>query len=211
MVSSFLILLYASILDIKYREVDSRLWRTMLGFGILFILVDFSQSNNRNLLLLFIFITVVAFVFSSAIYYLGLMGGGDAKLLTALGAMFPFLPMGSFLLPTFFLSVFTNAILLAILVNLWLFASNIGHLGGVHSLKELFRLFVARRKDANQVGRFEAVLEEGKFFIDMGKAEFGGSGREGEVWAVPALPFVVFMTIGFLISFAYGDVIAIIL
>jgi preflagellin peptidase FlaK len=211
MVSSFLILLYASVLDIKYREVDSRLWKLIIAIGSLLILADVFLTKNPRLLLPFTIILFIAVVFSFSLDYFGLMGAGDAKLIIGLGAMFPFLPKGNFILPTFFLSVFTNAILLGLLINLWVFVLNIKHLRDVRHFNEFVRLFGAYKKDANEVGQFEAVLDEGKLFLGTKNAEFGRGVREGEVWVSYALPFVVFMTIGFLISVSYGDAIAIIL
>ncbi len=203
-------LVYAAYLDLKYREIDSRVWRYMTALGALFLLADIILTKNPRLLLPFAIILAIAIVFSVSLHYFGLMGGGDAKLLIALGAMFPFLPRGNFVLPTFFLSVITNAILLGLLINLGIFVLNLKHLKYVRRFKKLVRLFGAYKKDAKDVGKFEAVLDEGSLFLGTKNTEFGRGAREGEVWVSYALPFVVFMTIGFIISVLHGDLLTLI-
>jgi preflagellin peptidase FlaK len=177
----------------------------MIAFGVIFLALDIYAIKNLKLLIPFIFIISIAAVFSVTLHYFGLMGGGDAKIIIGLGAMFPLLPDGNFVFPVFFLSAFTNAIFISFLLPLWFFISNIRLLPDVKFPREVLRLFVARKKNAKDVGKFEAVLDEGRFFMGTKNVEFGGGTREGEVWAAPALPFVVFLTIGFVVSITYGD------
>ncbi len=199
------LLLYASFQDVRHREIDNWVWQAMLALGLITIAMDIQQFNNERLLIPFVFILGTAAVFSLILHYLGLIGGGDAKLIIGLGAVFTFLPPRNFIFPAFYLSVFTNAIIIALLVPLAFFISNLEHLKPINSLRDLPRLFVARKKDAKDVGRFETVLEEGKLFIGTKNVQFGGDKSKGEVWAVPALPFAVFLTAGFLVSISYGD------
>jgi len=182
----------------------------MSVLGALFLLADIYLTKNPRLLLPFAIILAIAVVFSVTLNYFGMIGGGDAKLLIGLGAMFPFLPKGSFILPTFFLSVFTNAILLGLLINLWVFLLNLKNLRDVRSLKEFARLFGAYKKDARDVSQFEAVLDEGRLFIGSKNVEFGRGVRKGEVWVSYALPFAFFITLGFVISVTYGDLLTLI-
>ncbi len=203
--SSILLLAYASLQDIKDREIDSLIWRSMVLLGVAYFLLDVISLGFYELFRPFIFILAMAAVFAFALERLGLIGGGDAKLLIGLGAMFPFLPPGEFILPAVFISVFTNAIVLALMVNVGFFLSNLKHIKEAKSIWEVLRLFVAQKKDAEELGRFESVLEEGRIFIGTRKAEFGAASRKGDVWAVPALPFAVFISFGLIISIFYGD------
>lgn len=205
-ISSLLLLFYASFLDLKHREIESKVWQSMVALGVLFLLIDVYSVKNPKIFISFVLILGIAVIFSVSLHYLGLIGGGDAKILIGLAAVFPFLPRGNFILPAFFLSVFTNAIFLALLIPAGFFAANLKHLGSVRSPKELFRLFIARKKDAKDVGEFEAVLNGGRFFINTKNVEFGSGGRSGEVWVTPAVPFVILLTAGFIISAVYGDV-----
>jgi preflagellin peptidase FlaK len=180
----------------------------MIALAAFFILFDISRSNNPRLFIPFIIITALAALFSVSLHYLGLVGGGDAKLLIALGAMFPFLQTSNFIMPVFFLSVFTNAVLISLLIPLIFFVLNLKHLGGVRTPRDFLRLFVAYKKDAKDLGSFEAILDEDQLFINSRKVELGKVHREGEVWVTPAFPFVVFLTVGYLISIFYGDLLS---
>ncbi|RMF90890.1 MAG: A24 family peptidase [Methanobacteriota archaeon] len=205
--SSMLILSYGSLQDIKRREIDSIVWQAMVVLAAFFLVLDVYSEGEPRLLIPFIFIVLVGIVFSAGIHHLGLMGGGDAKLLIGLSAMFPLLPPGGrFIFPALFLSVFTNAILISLLIPLWFFISNIRMLPEVRGYRDLLRLFAARRKEAKDVGRFEAVLDDDRLFISTKNVEFGAGDRDGEVWAAPALPFIVFLTAGFVVSILYGDI-----
>jgi preflagellin peptidase FlaK len=207
---TLLFFLYASYLDLKYREIDPRLWQSMIGLGFLIILADIVDLNNPRLLIVFLIILLLATIFAISIHYLGLMGGGDVKLIIALGAMFPYLPSGSFILPTLFLSAFTNAIVIALTIPLFFFIYNLKHLPSTRSPKDFLRLFVAYKKDAKNLDHFEAVLNEGQLFINTKNMELGKTNKMGSVWVTPAFPFVVFLTAGFTISVFYGDILSII-
>ncbi len=210
-ITSLLILSIASYMDVKHREIDRRIWLLMTALGGLFLLLDITSIGNIRLFALFLFILSLAVLFSVSLHYLGLIGGGDAKMLIGLGAMYPYLPSGSFLLPAFFLSVFTNAVVIALVIPLLFFLMNLKLLREVKSIKEFIRLFVGYKKSSKDVGSFEAVLEENQLFVNTKTVELGKISSEGEVWVTPAFPFVVFITAGFLISILYGDLIKLVL
>jgi preflagellin peptidase FlaK len=182
----------------------------MMVLAAFFIFIDISRTNNLRLFITFIFVTALAALFSVSLHYLGLVGGGDAKLLIALGAMFPFLQTSNFILPTFFLSVFTNAVLISLLIPLIFFVLNLKNLGSVRTPRDFVRLFVAYKKDSKDLGSFEAILEEDQLFINSRKVELGKAHRTGEVWVTPAFPFVVFLTAGFVVSIIHGDILSLI-
>ena len=208
-IATLVALTYASYLDIKTREIDSRIWRAMVALGVILIFFDAITFENPRVLIFAAFAIIISLIFTVPLNYLGLMGGGDAKLLIALATMFPFLPHSKFIIPLFFLSVFTNAIVIAVSIPLLFFIKNIKHLRDVRRFKEFFRLFVGYKKNAADVGEFETILKEGQVFIDVNKVELGkGSKGDGEVWVTPAIPFVVFLTAGFIISIVYGDLIS---
>ncbi len=207
---SLAVLIYASYLDLRYREIDPRLWRSMTAAGILLLAADLFQTRNTRLLTVFAIVLAIAVGFSVSLHYLGLMGGGDSKLLIALGAMFPLLPEGNFVLPIFFLSVFSNGVLIALIAPLIILVQNLRHFEPVRSPHDILRLFTGYRKDARNLGPFEVVVGERQLFFNVRKAELGKSDAVGEVWVTPAIPFVVFLTAGFLLSVTYGDLLSII-
>jgi len=208
--ATLVLLVYASILDLQSREINRFAWQSMAGLGIILLAIDLAASKSLSLLVSASIILGIAIAFAVTVNYLGLMGGGDAKLLIGLGAMFPTLPHGTYLLPAFFLTVFSNAIIASLLVPITFFLRNLGELRSVRSPRDFLRLFIAYQKDSKDLGRFETVLEDGQLYINAREVELGETESEGIVWATPALPFVVFLTLGFIISVLYGDLIAVI-
>jgi preflagellin peptidase FlaK len=197
--------LYASYLDLRHREIDPRIWRSMTALAIVILIIDIGMNKDPSLFRDFIIIFSIAVLFSLSLYHFGLLGGGDVKLLIALGAMFPRLSTGNFIFPALFLSVFTNAILVALIMPLIFFFHNLKQIRHVRSPSEFLRLLIAYKKNAKELGSFEVVLGEGRIFGNTDKTPLGKTQKKGEVWVTPALPFVVFMTAGFLATVVYGD------
>jgi prepilin signal peptidase PulO-like enzyme (type II secretory pathway) len=66
------------------------------------------------------------------------------------------------------------------------------------------------KKKGDNVGRHEAIIAKNGeycFFISGRKAELGVK-AEGEVWVSPAIPFIIPITLGFLISLIFGDILS---
>jgi preflagellin peptidase FlaK len=70
---------------------------------------------------------------------------------------------------------------------------------------ELVKMFLGYRVRAEEVGRHEAIMGD-RVFMDVRKTRLGEKGSPGErVWVTPAVPFVIPLTLGFLIAALYGD------
>lgn len=199
------ILIYALVLDLRSRTIDSRLWKILGLGGLLILAVQMILGSDMNILPALGLSLFTAIIFSYTMYWLGLMGGGDAKLLMALSIMHPILPAGKFIIPLFFLSVFTNAILISLTIPILFFLRNIPHIKDVRNPRNLIRLFIAYQKDAAQLGRFETPLEEGQLYVSVKEAVLGETSAKGMIWVTPAIPFVLFLTLGYLASISYGD------
>lgn len=199
---TFLVLVYASALDWKYREIDDKSWLSLAALGVLFLLYDFEVRN-------FLISVAAAAIFGLALCRLGLMGGGDAKILIGLGALFPVYPNTVTLFPVFAISVFMNAVLLSAALPLFFFIYNLRRLKEVKSLRDFFVLFLGYKKDASQIKRYEAVVES--IFLDVNKVQLGRKSSEGEVWVTPALPFLIPITFGFLTAIFFGDLVSFII
>lgn len=198
---AFSVLIYASILDWRHREIDDKSWLSLVALGIFFLLHDFEVRN-------FLISVAATAIFSVALCRLGLMGGGDAKILIGLGFLFPVYPNAA-LLPVFAISVFTNAVLLSALLPLFFFIRNLKHLKEVKSVRDFYVLFLGYRKDASQIKNYEAVVDS--IFLNVNEVELGRKDREGEVWVTPALPFLVPITLGFLVAVFFGDLVSFII
>ena len=160
----------------------------------------------------------VAFVISvfttallmGSLHRLGLLGSGDAKVLVGLAAVLPRPPPGAYtLFPTLALSAFTNAVFLTSLLPVLFLLKNLKEGLGPG---ELPRALLGYRRRVADMRPYEVVLEEGgrlKTFYDVRGARLGERpNTEGTVWVTPAIPFLVPLTLGFLIALLWGDVIS---
>jgi len=115
---SLLIFVYASVSDIKKREVSNKVWLIMAPLA--FVLTIFQCIVfSPELLQLYLLSFVITAVLSVALFYAGAFGGADAKALMCLALALPsyqnylFQSSASFMSPIFSVSVFSNGVLLA--------------------------------------------------------------------------------------------------
>jgi|GEM_PF-3489827 len=208
-------LLRASVQDLKEREIDDASWK-----GLLIVSVFLAVFEARNAKLTYAFLRLLlllasAGILSFSLSRLGIMSTGDSKIIFALSVLFPSLPDGKFVFPAFFLSVFSNAVILTLAAPLYFFITNMKKTRTkeikINSLKDVLRLFVGYYKEREDIGKFEAVLE-GKIFLRVNEPKLFEKAAEIEgnpksIFVTPALPFVVFIFYGFLVSVFYGDLI----
>jgi preflagellin peptidase FlaK len=211
LVLTLAILLCASLLDWRHREIDDRSWMGLLASGFLFFIYDFYKLGSGVLLKYFVISVVFSFFLAMVLFYTGLMGGGDGKILMGIGAMYPFYPNQILsMFPLFVMSVFTNAILLAALVPFGFFALNIKRLREVKSARDFLLLFLGYPKRARDVSEFEAVIgEKGSYslFVDARRVELGKKTDSDEVvWVSPAIPFLIFVTLAFILTYSGIDI-----
>ena len=121
-----LILVISAYTDLSQRKIFNIVTFSAIVMGLVLNLLFFGWSGFLNSLLAF----GVGFLVFLIIYVLGGLGGGDVKLIGAIGAIKGF----PFILDAMFLSIFTGGIF-ALLVMVW---------NGVlrRSLKNIFRLIV---------------------------------------------------------------------
>lgn len=208
----------ASLQDLKSREIDDILWKGLL-LSSAFLAAAEAYSKNyiiygfAKLLLLLASAGILSFLLRR----FGTMSSGDAKIIFSLSVLFPsLLPLqqNKFMFPAFFLSVFSNAVILSLSAPLYFFAANLKSIKAgkikVSSLKGVVRLFIGYYKEEGKVEKFEARLED-KLFLrvdEPGLFEKSASAQDDKaVFVTPALPFVVFIFYGFLASVFYGDLI----
>ena len=111
-----IILAYASISDIREREVSNRVW---VVYGPLAIaLTSFRIILFPSLFMIAIFSIILLSLFSLTIFYLGLFGGADAKALICISLANPVFPQT---ISSFFPS-FHPFLTLAVFYNSYLFS-----------------------------------------------------------------------------------------
>ena len=215
------ILIKASIYDWKSREIPDSLWILLIIFAIPLNLIQYiiSPFNLLFSFLQFIIILGIAII----MFYLG-FGGADIKALIALSIMFPIYPRIWIFpiinegLSIFTLSVLSNSLLIAPAIALGLFFRNVLR----RERGRLIYYFIGYKVDINNIPKFHNLLEyidENGQLVRVIKAvepddemlkrleDAKSKGLIDKVWVTPALPFLVFITVGFIIAITLGDLI----
>jgi len=110
---------YASWSDLKTREVSDRVWIVMAPLAAALTLIQFALFNPQSLPI-YVISFAISVALSIALFYLGAFGGADAKALMCLALVLPIYPNSLFqfnvprVSPVFPLTVFSNAVLLAV-------------------------------------------------------------------------------------------------
>ncbi len=231
-------LLYASYSDIKTRRVSNDVWKLMIVAGSPFILYEiivYGLSHIIHLMISFGFI----FVFVYILFYLNAFGGADAKAFMVIALIIPSYPIidllgqsipiyGPPFIDLFAFSVFTNSIILTIVVPLGLFIYNLIKVPFSEVLRRPFYLFIGYMHPISELRDRHLKLIEKYDKMDDGtiKTSFSRSGTEinhenirkletyskngligKRVWVTPGLPFMIPITAGFISAVLLGDII----
>lgn len=205
-----LILAYASILDLKYREIDDKSWMALLLLGLVFLANDYSRGGS-GVILPFAFSAGITLAIMAALYYAGILGSGDCKILFGISVLMPW-PVHFSIFPIFSLGVFTNAIILSAIIPIFFFIYNARRLRNVKGIKEFLVLFLGYKRAGDKIRPYEVAMEregEVKLFLNTKNLKLGERlSTSREVWVSPAIPFVVLIMAGFAISGIWGDFIS---
>ncbi len=209
---AFVMLGLACILDIKKREINDILW---IGFSAVAILLLFVNPDFWNALKITAISMIVAPV-ALVLWRFGIFGGADALCLIALAGLAPMSTVMSSQITPF--TTLTNAAILSVLP---LFANLGRNMISIMKGNDIFRDF-----DKSQTKKILALFIGYKtqnprhsFCIEQsidGKRHFDFSIKHAEktsfcfdsdVWVTPGLPYVLFITGGFVIQVLSGDII----
>lgn len=180
-------LVYAFYQDIKNRNIPNNLWFFMLLVAVPFIsynLFIFSIPFCTTLLYSFLFTFALSYLF----FILNLFGGADAKALICISLFIP--ACSSPNLP-FAVVVLMNAILISLVVVFTLFFYNVLTLpiSEITTLKNIKYWFVGYKLSINKLTNTKHT-----------KLLYTIKENEKEVWVTPEIPFIVFITVGFVVS-----------
>ncbi len=214
------IFIKASIHDLREREVPDELWVLMVILGVILDIAQYFIKPYNILIAILQF--VIIFALANFMFYVAGFGGADAKALIALSVMFPVYPkIGMFpLLNTgigiFAFSVLSNSVIVAPVLALMMFVRNLKEKDG----KLIYR-FIGFKVEADKIPKFYNLLE----YVDENwkvvrvvrgiepdesmlkrLKEAKKKGIVDRVWVTPALPFLIFMTAGFVVAVVLGDI-----
>ncbi len=231
-------LLYASFMDLRIREVPNWVWAVFAPLGLLLSLLEWLHFRAVDpvwgLALPVLLSTALSFLF----FYLGLYGGADAKAFITLSLLTPHpprtvKPLLGVMSPIYPLTIFTDSTLIAVLFALALLTRNL--LWRLRTHRPLFEGLEDEapwRKGLALLGcmKVEARSIRGPPYQYPAEIVAGGRRRLRllpdihddeaaeetfrvlvedlglrEVWVSYTLPFLLFISLGFLCSLLLGD------
>ncbi|SPC34501.1 putative Archaeal preflagellin peptidase FlaK [Candidatus Nitrosocaldus cavascurensis] len=221
-------LVVASIMDIRKREISDKVWIVSFTVGLTIIIVGLFTDNTFAMMFQqqqYIIRYALSIGITSPLAYIAyrswLFGGADAKALIVISAILPFYEMKYSIHGIPALTILTNACMLTLVHILHNISRNtIAVIKG----KDIFDGFDGetklRKAIAFMIG-FIAKRPRGYLFpIEESKGDkrmftlspkaYSDYVHESarDIWVTPALPFIVYMTIGFLLMLYVGDVLA---
>lgn len=223
---SLSLLSYASIEDLKHREISDIVWFLFSVLALSINLVSLFVFRYFYIDAISIVYVLALLVIFLSLYYVGAYGGADAKALVCITLMFPFLDentsLSSFTLLPIPVATFFYASLLSLIQiplnlvhNLLLVFRKEKVFEGIREpfLKKILALLLLRKERVKKcyINLFftpaEAIREDGsKKLIFFSNFTSNLAIKDDElIFVSPLIPFVFFLMFGFLFFVVFGD------
>ena len=206
-------LAYATYSDLRNREISDFLWVVFGGISVVLIFFAFDMAH----LLINIGISLIVAPVVIVIWRLGFFGGADAFGLVVLAGLVPEFSISNGLITPF--TVLTNSMILSIIPiflnisrNLVSLAKHENIFGGLENettRNKIFALFLGY-KAKNPKFSFSIEKHDGsnrRFDFSRKNADNAEFCSSKNTWVTPSIPFMVYITLGFIIQLTYGDII----
>lgn len=202
----------ASVLDLKKREINDMLW---IGFSVVAVLLLFASPDFWTVLKITGLSMIVAPV-ALLLWRFGIFGGADALCLIVLAGLAPMSNMTQVQVTPF--TTLTNASVLSIMPLFVNLGRNIISIirgndifDGIEEshIKKILAMFVGYRTKNPKHSFCIEQMVGGKRHLDFSlkHAEKSSFCYETDVWVTPGLPYVLYITGGFIVQILYGDLI----
>ena len=227
---SLFFLLASSYYDYKDRRVPDTIFKFFMPIAAALTLIGIMLAADPfSQLVTFILYLAVSVLVFYAVYYFGLFGGADAKMLIALSMAVPWpprtvRPLLGMSFPVYSISILDNTLLSTVLTLPYALLSNI--LWKMEKKRSLFEglekaplirkigaLVFCVKKEKAEVKPYHTIAEEdGKILLFRKVQEEDLTPEEVEklpqsVFVTFAVPMIIFITIGFLAAVFLGDLI----
>ena len=202
----------ASYTDVVKREISDYIW---VIFGVASIgLIFLEPQLDESLFLIGISMIVAPFVI--LIWRIGLFGGADAFAIIVLAALAPQITLTENTITPF--TTLTNAVILSVIPLFMNFARNLIRMATKEEIfegfdetrsRQILAMFVGY-KAKNPKHSFSIERKAGKrkkLNLSLQHAEYAPFCTKPDTWVTPGIPYMLFITGGFLIQLFYGDVI----
>jgi len=209
---SVIMLVIASVVDMKNREIPDILW---IVFGVVAVVMVFLEDDMIESLMLIAFSMIIV-PFVLLIWRFGFFGGADALSLIVLAGLAPLATLDATVVTPF--TTFSNAALFMILFVLINPVRNVfailNHEDIFYGFKEsrsrkiIAMFFGFRSKNP----KFSFLIEkmEGnhkRFDFSFHNVDTEPFCSSPKTWVTPGMPLILFITAGFVIQLFFGDVI----
>ena len=210
--SALVMLAIASILDIWKREIHDILWIIFGVIAVVLILFSLNPLDTLKTTGISLIIAPVAIV----IWRIGLFGGADAFGLIVLSALAPEMSLTENTITPF--TTLTNAAIFSLTPIL---ANVIRNLISLYNHKNIFDGFEETRfkkilamffgyRATNPKYSFSIERKEGnskKLDFSLKHAENDQFCTTSDTWVTPGIPYMVYITAGFVLQILFGDII----
>jgi len=210
--SALIMLSIATTIDVWKREINDILW---IVFGAISIVLIFFEPNIPDFLIN-VGISLIIAPIALLIWRIGIFGGADALGLIVLAALAPQLSLSGNIVTPF--TTLTNAAIISIapifsnlIRNLIAICRHKNIFDGFEEtkLKKISAIFVGY-KAKNPRYSFSIERKEGnsrKLDFSLHHAENENFCTTADTWVTPGLPYILYITAGFVIQLLFGDVI----
>ncbi len=203
---------YASYTDVTKREISDYVW---VVFGALAaVMLIFEPNLTESLVNIGISLIVVPVAI--IIWRIGLFGGADAFAIIVLAALVPQITLSEGTITPF--TILTNAVLISVSPLFFNFFRNLIELAKKNNIfegfdeparKRIMAMFLGYRAKNPKFG-FSIEKKAGKnkkLNLVLHHAEYAEFCNTPNTWITPGVPYLLFITTGFIVQLLYGDVI----
>jgi len=203
---------YASFTDLTKREISDYVW---IIFGALAaILLIFEPMLSDALINIGISLIVAPVVL--IIWRIGLFGGADAFGIIVLAALAPQITLAGGVITPF--TILSNTVLISITPLFFNFFRNLIELVKKNNIfegfdeptgKRIMAMFLGYRAKNPKYGFSieKKVGKHKKLNLVLHNAEYAEFCSTPNTWITPGVPYMLFITAGFIIQLLYGDII----
>ncbi len=211
-ISAIAMLGYASYTDVTKREISDYVW---IVFGAVSVVLLFLEPQFWEALTN-VGISLIVAPIVLIIWRLGMFGGADAFAIIVLALLVPQITLSENTITPF--TILTNAVIISIIPffinlvrNLIAMANNNDIFEGFSETrkKRIIALFIGYKAE-NPKYCFSIEKKVGKYKklnLVMHHAEYAEYCEKPNTWVTPGIPYMLFITTGFLVQLFYGDII----
>ena len=203
---------YASYADLTKREVSDFVWIVFGGLSVVMLIFEPNISDA----LLNIGISLIVAPIVLIIWRIGFFGGADAFAVIVLAALVPQITLSDDIITPF--TILTNAVIISIIPLFFNLFRNLIEIAQKNDIfegfneplgKKITAMFLGYRAKNPKYG-FSIEKRSGKnkkLNLVLHHAEYAEFCNTPNTWITPGVPYMLFITAGFITQILYGDVI----